>query len=184
MTMYTIGHSNHPIQTFLDFLHRFHIQLLVDVRSNPYSRYHPQFNYDVFKISVNNENVIYHYGGDKIGGNYSDNNLQFTDGGVDYSKVECSQKFSQGIDHLIQLGVKHTNVVIMCAENDPFFCHRFGLISHALSKKNIITEHILPKEKDTLTNVELENKMRSAYGEMYSLDELYVHHNWIMFHTR
>lgn len=184
MTIYTIGHSNHSIQTFLGFLHRFDIKLLVDVRSNPYSKYHPQFTYDVFKMHLNNENFTYQYSGDKIGGIYPGNDLQFIDGGVDYSKVECLQTFVDGIDHLIQLSNEYTDLVIMCAEKDPYYCHRFVLISHALSKKGVITEHILPEESDIISNARLEDKMKSEYGSKYPLDELYSHHNWVMFHRK
>lgn len=37
--IYTVGHSNHPIERFLGLLQRHGIELLADVRSMPYSRY-------------------------------------------------------------------------------------------------------------------------------------------------
>ena len=43
-TIYTVGHSNHEIEDFLALLDRHGIQLLIDVRSSPYSRYVPQAN--------------------------------------------------------------------------------------------------------------------------------------------
>ncbi len=135
-------------------------------------------------MSLTNENFTYQYGGDKIGGNYSDINLQFIDGGVNYSKVECLKEFVQGIDRLVLGSIEHTNVIIMCAEKDPYFCHRFALISHTLSKKNINTVHILPEVNKIMNNAELEDKMRSEYGRSYSLDELYAYHNWVMFHYK
>ncbi len=42
--LYTIGHSNHPIDRFLGLLQQHGIQLLADVRSPPFSRFNPQFN--------------------------------------------------------------------------------------------------------------------------------------------
>ena len=39
----TIGHSNHPIERFVDLLKAGGVALLVDVRSMPYSRRYPQF---------------------------------------------------------------------------------------------------------------------------------------------
>ena len=39
----TIGHSNHPIERFVDLLKAGGVKLLVDVRSMPYSRRFPQF---------------------------------------------------------------------------------------------------------------------------------------------
>ena len=182
MTIYTIGHSNHPLEKFIEILHRFEIQIVVDVRSNPYSKYHPQFNYSVFKKSISNAGFTYEYIGDKIGGIYSDPDVQFIDGGVDYSKIASFQKFINGIDHLIHLSERYPHIVIMCAEKDPYFCHRFALISHALSKKDVITHHIIGEGTDTISNYELEDKMWSEYGRKYTLDELYAHHNWKLFH--
>ena len=44
MKLYTIGHSNHSIDRFIQLLDENGIMILVDVRSAPYSRYNPQFN--------------------------------------------------------------------------------------------------------------------------------------------
>lgn len=43
-TIYTIGHSTHPIEKFVRLLEDRGITLVVDVRSTPYSRHCPQFN--------------------------------------------------------------------------------------------------------------------------------------------
>ena len=42
-SLFSIGHSNHPLPVFMDLLKQHAVQLLVDVRSDPYSRYAPQF---------------------------------------------------------------------------------------------------------------------------------------------
>jgi uncharacterized protein (DUF488 family) len=184
MTIFTIGHSNYSLQDFFGFLHRFDIHLLVDIRSNPYSKYHPHFTYTLFKKSLEDEHFTYQYLGDKIGGKYSDPNLQFIDGGVDYAKVESLLIFRDGINLLVQLNNDYANIAIMCGEKDPYFCHRFTLISHALSKKSIVTYHILPEDIDAISNVVLEDKMRFDYEGINSIDELYSHHNWVMFHSK
>ena len=43
-TIWTVGHSNHPIEHFLDLLSQHQITVLVDVRCSPYSRYATHFN--------------------------------------------------------------------------------------------------------------------------------------------
>src|SRR5262245_36508312 len=43
-TVFTIGHSTHPIEEFIGILRRPRIEMLVDVRSVPRSRRNPQFN--------------------------------------------------------------------------------------------------------------------------------------------
>lgn len=44
MELYTIGHSNHSIETLIGLLKQHDIAALADVRSHPYSRYLPHFN--------------------------------------------------------------------------------------------------------------------------------------------
>jgi uncharacterized protein (DUF488 family) len=44
MVVYTVGHSNHPIDNFLDLLSGNGITAVADVRSQPFSRRFPQFN--------------------------------------------------------------------------------------------------------------------------------------------
>ena len=42
-TVYTIGHSNHTIEYFVELLQAHNINCLIDVRSVPHSAYTPQF---------------------------------------------------------------------------------------------------------------------------------------------
>ena len=44
VSVFTIGHSNHPSEKFRALLQQHSIEALMDVRSAPYSRFHPQFN--------------------------------------------------------------------------------------------------------------------------------------------
>ena len=44
ITLWTVGHSNHPLGAFLDLLAQHRIEVVADVRSSPYSRYASQFN--------------------------------------------------------------------------------------------------------------------------------------------
>jgi len=39
--IYTVGHSNHPIERFLGLLQPHGITAVADVRSTPYSRFNP-----------------------------------------------------------------------------------------------------------------------------------------------
>jgi uncharacterized protein (DUF488 family) len=42
--IWTIGHSTHPLEKFLDLLQAHSVTALADVRRFPGSRRHPQFN--------------------------------------------------------------------------------------------------------------------------------------------
>src|SRR5438067_428088 len=62
MVLYTIGHSTHQINVFLDLLLQHQIGTLVDVRSYPGSRRWPQFNQDEIKASVESAEIWYRWG--------------------------------------------------------------------------------------------------------------------------
>ena len=42
--LYSIGHSNKTIEELISELRLYGIQYLIDVRSMPYSKYHPHFS--------------------------------------------------------------------------------------------------------------------------------------------
>ena len=48
--LYTIGHGNRKPEDFLAMLKDFGIEYLIDVRSQPYSKFNPQFNQNDLKF--------------------------------------------------------------------------------------------------------------------------------------
>src|SRR5438105_15685627 len=66
--LYTIGHSNHPLDTFIGLLQAHAIQVLVDVRSQPYSRYTPHFESRQLRAAVTSHGIAYLYLGRELGG--------------------------------------------------------------------------------------------------------------------
>ncbi len=51
-TIWTIGHSNHTLEHFLDLLRTHAIDVVADVRSTPFSRRHPHFNRERLKAAL------------------------------------------------------------------------------------------------------------------------------------
>lgn len=50
--LYTIGHSTHTIEEFIDIVHAYQITHVVDVRTIPKSRHVPWFNENELKESL------------------------------------------------------------------------------------------------------------------------------------
>jgi len=71
-TVYSIGHSNHNIESFCDLLLQSKIQYLIDVRSVPFSRYYPQFNQERIIKSLNQLKIEYIFLGFELGGRIKD----------------------------------------------------------------------------------------------------------------
>jgi uncharacterized protein (DUF488 family) len=57
--IWTIGHSTHPINLFIEMLKSFNIELLADVRSLPGSKRYPQFNKEELARTLKENNIEY-----------------------------------------------------------------------------------------------------------------------------
>ena len=160
----TIGHSNFQIDTFLDILYHYHINCIIDLRSSPYSRYSPQFNRETLKTDLEINEIEYIFMGNRLGARYEDKNLIFDNGKVDFGKIKELPSFVSGIESLIDKINTGLNISLMCAEKDPFNCHRFVLVSRTLAKRNIDIEHIL-FDKTTVSQNELEERLLNKYTD-------------------
>lgn len=139
--IFTIGHSNHEWDMFAALLAKHGIELLVDTRTSPVSRYAPWANARTLKAMLGQAGVEYAFMGDSLGGKPSDRSCYGADGRPDYRDIRTRDFFRNGIDALLEL-VEGRNVVLMCAEEDPSKCHRRLLIEPALLDRGIDVRHI------------------------------------------
>lgn len=142
MSLYSIGHSNARMESFLDLLRRHGITTLVDVRSMPYSRYNPHFGREALKRAVEEAGIEYLFLGDRIGGKPAQKDLLRENGRADYEKIAASAPYLEGLARLIALG-ESTEAAFMCAEADYRHCHRHWLITRTLVDRGIPVRHIL-----------------------------------------
>lgn len=142
--IYTIGHSTHPIDLFLGVLKNSKINVIVDVRSVPYSQFADQYNKENLKSFLKKSSIYYIPMGNLLGARYEDNSLLFDDGKVNFEKVTKTKSFNDGIKRINDGLRKGYNIALMCSEKNPLECHRFSLISHFLDEQGYDVEHILP----------------------------------------
>ena len=138
--IYTIGHSNITQESFIELLKLFKIQLVVDVRSSPYSKYVPHFNRENINKALKNSNIRYMFLGSYVGGKPNDMKY-YRNGKVDYDLIARTVHYKEGIDKIMSLA-KDDNIVLMCSEEDPKGCHRHNLITQSLLKKGFEVIHI------------------------------------------
>lgn len=141
LELFTIGHSVHPIERFIELLNTHGITALCDVRSSPYSRFTPQFNREALKDELAKQHIVYIYLGSELGPRSSDQNC-YRNGKVQYDLLAKTDLFQQGLSRL-RKGIKSYRVALMCAEKDPIICHRMILICRYLSEGGIRIAHIL-----------------------------------------
>lgn len=168
----TIGHSTYDLLFFVEILNKHCIDVIVDVRSVPYSKYSSKFNKENLKIYLKQKNIYYVYMGDLLGARYTDPDLLLENGKVDFNRVQKLKSFEKGINRLIAGTEKGFNISLMCSEKDAFDCHRFALISEFLTKNKIMNvKHIYPEK--ILTQNDLENRMIKKYNKMISNVDLF-----------
>lgn len=141
LVVYTIGHSNHPFERFAELLERYEIALLVDVRSQPYSRYVRHFNRQELEYLIERQRIPYLYMGDELGGRPNSDSYYDGESHVLYGKVAKADFFLKGIDRLVD-ECSMRRVAIMCSEEDPENCHRRLLIGRVLVDRKVELLHI------------------------------------------
>ncbi len=139
--VYTIGHSNHSPNKFLELLEKYGIETVADVRSVPYSRYAPHFSHDTLKDMLESVGVDYLFLGGELGGRPADRTCYGNEGRVLYDRVAETEYFNDGIRRLLWVS-DESRVVIMCTEKDPLECHRTLLVARFLWESGIAVEHI------------------------------------------
>ena len=137
----TVGHSNHPLETFVSLLQQHGVTTLADVRSAPYSRFNPQFNRKALDAALQAQGIAYLFFGHALGGRPEDRSC-YEDGRVRYDRLARTPLYREGIDRVIETAeVEH--LALMCAEKEPLDCHRTLLVGRSLAARNVAVAHIL-----------------------------------------
>jgi uncharacterized protein (DUF488 family) len=139
--VFTIGHSNHTVEHFLSLLKAHAVQVAVDTRSQPYSKYTTQFDHEALKLALQNAGIRYLYLGRELGGRPEGDEFYDDEGHVLYDRVAATSLFQEGLARL-ERGIHEYNVAMLCAEENPAECHRRLLVGRVLLDHGIQVEHI------------------------------------------
>ena len=137
LQIWTIGHSNRSVDTFLELLNEHRIQVLVDVRSFPTSKIE-HFKKEQMERWLPQHGVEYLWLGKELGG--------YRQSG--YKRHMGTKLFREGIKQLLEIA-KVKNTCIMCMEVNPKYCHR-RFISAYLERKKGKVVHIIEKGQKSL----------------------------------
>jgi len=140
-TVYTLGHSNHSLAAFIALLKRHGIDAIADVRSRPYSRFHPQFNREPLKTELKKSAIAYVFLGRELGAR-SEDPACYENGKVQYGRLARTPQFREGLER-VRTGAATKRIALLCAEKDPLQCHRTILVSRHLAEQGVEVHHIL-----------------------------------------
>ena len=150
--LYTVGHSTHPIERFLELLGEHRIATLADVRSFPGSRRWPQFNQESLAEALRRAGVEYRWlkrlGGRRHSKRADSPHVAWTVAAFrSYADYTESAEFAQGLDELLAIAAG-ARTAIMCSEGLWWQCHR-RIISDQMTVREWDVKHIMPDGKLT-----------------------------------
>ena len=137
----TAGHGNLALDVLIGNLRRAGVERLVDVRSTPYSRWHPQFNRKSLEAASEAAGIVYEWE-PALGGRPEDPALRTPDGDPDYERMAQHPPFLEAIERLIA-AAEASPTAIMCSEGAPERCHRTLLVAPALLARGAHIRHLL-----------------------------------------
>lgn len=157
--LYTIGYSGFPdVEVFISTLKQYGIQILIDVRSNPFSAYYESYNKNRLALTLN-ENGIHYASFAKQFGARQENRSFYKNGRLDFETFAKSEQFLDGVR-----SVEHSqaSIAFMCAEKNPSECHRAILVARAFSERGHKVIHIVPGDV-TISQSDIERELLNKY---------------------
>ncbi len=133
-SVYSLGTSTRSGDEFIQLLKHYGVELVVDVRRFPVSRFE-HFNRPELARLLTEKGIEYLYLGDRLGG--------YRRGG--YSAFISSEEFSKGMQAL-EVAVSEKVGAIVCAEKLPWRCHR-RFIAAELGKRGWEVKHIIDEHR-------------------------------------
>jgi uncharacterized protein (DUF488 family) len=141
--VWTVGHSNHDLDVFVDLVLGERIEFLLDVRSYPYSRFAPQFNRERLNEAIREQDVRYAFVGEALGGRPGRYEHFDVHGHALYGPMAAEPAFQAAIDRILR-GASDHRLALMCSCGQPRDCHRRLLVGKVLCERGAELRHILP----------------------------------------
>jgi uncharacterized protein (DUF488 family) len=128
--IFTVGHGARPFEALVGTLASGPVTLVIDVRSFPASRRHPQFGREVLEAALPGAGVAYAWeprvgGRRRLGAGPSPNPAWRVEAFRAYADYMDTDEFRAGFGAVLALAAQHPDrAAVMCAETHPSRCHR------------------------------------------------------------
>jgi len=139
-TLFTIGHSDHELPQLAGLLRQHCVDVVADVRSQPYSARLPQFNKEALERGLRENGLQYVFLGRELGARRDEPEC-YVEGQARYDLVARTGAFAKGLQR-IRNGLEKYSLALLCAEKDPLTCHRTILVCRHLRGFGFSIQHI------------------------------------------
>jgi uncharacterized protein (DUF488 family) len=123
-TIYTAGHGAASLELFRGILEAAGVTLVVDVRSKPYSKWHPQYSRAELSHTLGLWSIQYQWRGANLGG-FGEN-----------------VRFGETVHEVAELAQSRT-IALLCSEARPENCHRRTMLAPAFQGEGLDVVHLL-----------------------------------------
>lgn len=160
--LYTIGYTGFSVDEFLDTLKKQNINVVIDVRSSPYSERYADYNKDSIVNILEHHKIYYRNYAIEFGARQTNSAFYSDEGYLDFEVFAKSEQFLSGMKKICNSVEKGYHVVFLCAEKDPINCHRAILVARAFSNLGYPIVHLLPNGQSK-TQQQLEKELLDRY---------------------
>lgn len=121
--IFTTGHGNATTAELIDRLKLAGVVLVVDVRTKPYSRHHPQHSKLQLREALHEEGIEYLWRGSNLGG------------------LGENRFFTETVQEVARLA-ESRRVALLCSETDWHHCHRHTMLEPAFLAEGLDVIHL------------------------------------------
>lgn len=160
--IYTIGYTGFSAYEFINVLRDREINVVIDVRSTPYSERYPDYNKENLERVLKSNRIYYRNYIKEFGARQDNRNFYSSEGYLDFEVFSKSEQFLSGVEKIENSVAKGYKIVLLCAEKKPIQCHRTILVARAFHKLGYKVIHLLP-DNVTVTHKEIEIQLLNEY---------------------
>ena len=161
-SIFTIGYSDFLMDDFIKALKQNNVNVVIDVRSSPYSERYPHYNKGIIENTLRANKIHYRNYANEFGARQNDPSYYNEEGYLDFENFSESEQFQYGVKKICDSVERGYHVVFMCAEKSPIQCHRAIMVSKVFHSKGFDVIHILPNG-ETITQSQLEEELLNIY---------------------
>lgn len=166
--IYTVGYGSEFWPEVRERVRAYGVTHLLDIRTNPYSRYQEDFRGKHFAKLAEADGIRYVFMGDSLGAKPKEEFL-YTNDRLDYTKMRALERFQKGIAQVLEAArAPERTLCLLCGCAYAAKCHRGKLLSYVLKEQGAQMAHIEPGGR-LMSQEELEYELAGAQPTLFDL---------------